>query len=272
MADVWPSLELYMHGGVSFTPYKEQFKKLIGKNIHYLDMYNASEGFFAASAQPGDDGMLLFLDHGIFMEFMPVSEYGKKNPVTVGLNEVELGKNYALVISTNGGLWRYLLGDTIQFTALLPFKIKVSGRLKHYINAFGEEVIVDNTDKAIASASEKTGAVVSDYTAAPVYFSENTNGAHEWLIEFEKEPDNIELFTKELDAALQSINSDYEAKRYKNIALSMPVLHALKKGVFTEWLRSKGKLGGQHKIPRLANERTVIDEILKMNTATFVNK
>lgn len=261
MSEVWASLELFMHGGVSFTPYKEQFRKLIGKDIHYLEMYNASEGFFAASDKPGEEGMLLFLDHGIFMEFMPVSEYGKKDPHTIGLQHVELGKNYAPVISTNGGLWRYLLGDTIQFTSLQPFKIKVSGRLKHYINAFGEEVIVDNTDRAIAIACEKTGAVVNDYTVAPVYFSDSANGAHEWLIEFEKEPAHIETFTKELDTALKSINSDYEAKRYKDMALQIPVLHSLEKGTFTEWLRSKGKLGGQHKVPRLSNDRKYVEEI-----------
>jgi len=272
IVEVWPSLELYMHGGVSFTPYKEQFQKIIGKNINYLDLYNASEGFFAAQDIPGGEGMLLFTDHGIFIEFMPVSEYGKKDPQTISLQDVELGKNYAPVISTNGGLWRYLLGDTIQFTSLKPFRIKVSGRLKHYINAFGEEVIVDNTDKAIAIASEKTGAVVNDYTAAPVYFSDTANGAHEWLIEFEKEPESLETFTKELDAALKNNNSDYEAKRHKDIALGLPIIHSLKKGIFSRWLHSKGKLGGQHKVPRLSNERTLLEEILQMNSATFVNK
>ena len=265
MADVWPSLELYMHGGVSFAPYKEQFRKLIGKNIHYLEMYNASEGFFAASDQPGEEGMLLFLDHGIFMEFMPVSEYGKKEPATIGLEDVELHRNYAIVISTNGGLWRYLPGDTIQFTSLKPFRIKVSGRLKHFMNAFGEEVIVDNTDRAIAIAEEKTGAIVTDYTAAPVYFSDSSNGAHEWLIEFEREPGSLDVFTKELDSALKNINSDYEAKRYKDMALRLPIVHSIKKGTFTEWLRRKGKLGGQHKVPRLSNERTLVEEILTMN-------
>ncbi|MDZ4810490.1 MAG: GH3 auxin-responsive promoter family protein [Bacteroidota bacterium] len=265
IGEVWPSLELYMHGGVSFTPYKEQFQKIIGREINYLDMYNASEGFFAAQEKPGDNGMLLFSDHGIFYEFMPVSEYGKKEPKTIGLQEVEVGKNYAPVISTNGGLWRYLLGDTIQFTELKPFRIKVSGRLKHYMNAFGEEVIVDNADKAIAMAGEKTGAVVNDYTAAPVYFSETSNGAHEWLIEFEKEPSSLELFTTELDTALKNINSDYEAKRHKSIALGLPVIHALKKGTFNEWLRSKGKLGGQHKVPRLSNERILLEEIIFFN-------
>jgi GH3 auxin-responsive promoter len=262
IAEVWPSLELYMHGGVSFIPYKEQFQKLIGKKINYLDLYNASEGFFAAQDVPEDEGMLLFVDHGIFMEFMPVSEYGKENPQTIGLQDVELGKNYALVISTNCGLWRYLLGDTIQFTSLKPFRIKVSGRLKHYMNAFGEEVIVDNSDHAITIACEKTGAVVNDYTAAPVYFSDASNGAHEWLIEFDKEPESLEAFTNELDTALKNINSDYEAKRHKSIALRLPLVHVLRKGTFAEWLRSKGKLGGQHKVPRLSNERKFLEEIL----------
>ncbi len=262
LAEVWPNFELYLHGGVSFTPYREQFRKLIGKDIYYLDLYNASEGFFAAQDDPTDDGMLLFLDYGIFYEFMPVEEYGKESPLTIGLDKVELNKNYALVISTNGGLWRYLVGDTVQFTSRDPFKIRVSGRLKHYINAFGEEIIVDNSDKAIAIASEKTNAVVNDYTAAPVYFSENSNGAHEWLIEFEKEPASINEFTYELDCALKSVNSDYEAKRYKDIALRIPLVKALKKGIFTEWLRRKGKLGGQNKVPRLCNDRKYVDELL----------
>jgi len=265
IAEVWPTLELYMHGGVSFTPYREQFQKLIGKKINYLESYNASEGFFAAQDNPSEDGMLLFVDHGIYMEFMPVEEHGKDKPKTLGLSEVQIGKNYALIISTNGGLWRYLLGDTIQFTSLNPFRIKVTGRLKHYINAFGEELIVDNTDKAIAIASQKTSAIVTDYTAAPVYFSDQSNGAHEWLIEFEKPPDSIENFTDELDNALKQINSDYEAKRYKDIALRKPLLQILKKGVFASWLKSKGKLGGQHKVPRLSNEREYLEEILQFN-------
>jgi hypothetical protein len=263
MNEVWPSLELYMHGGVSFTPYKEQFDKLIGKKVNYLEMYNASEGFIAAQENPGDDGMLLFVDHGIFMEFMPVSEYKKDDPQTIGLQDVELEKNYAPVISSNSGLWRYLLGDTIQFTSLDPFRVKVTGRLKHFINAFGEEVIVDNTDKAIAIASQKTGAIVNEYTAAPVYFSDESNGAHEWLIEFEKLPDDPGHFADELDIALKNTNSDYEAKRYKNIALSKPVIHIIEKGLFNQWLKSKGKLGGQHKVPRLSNERNYVEEILK---------
>ncbi|MGN6193316.1 MAG: GH3 auxin-responsive promoter family protein [Ginsengibacter sp.] len=261
LKEVWPNLELYMHGGVSFVPYHDQINKLIGSPINYLEMYNASEGFFAAQNMPDDEGLLLYTDHGIFYEFLPVEEYGKSNE-TIGLKEVELNKNYAPVISTNGGLWRYLLGDTIEFTSLRPFKIKVTGRLKHFMNAFGEEVIVDNADKAIAIASEKTNSIVKDYTAAPVFFSENNNGAHEWLIEFETVPNDLKRFTFELDEALKSVNSDYEAKRYKNIALRLPIIHSLQKNTFDHWLKSKGKLGGQHKVPRLSNERKMIEEIL----------
>lgn len=264
IAEVWPNLELYINGGVSFVPYREQFDKIIGKKINYLEIYNASEGFIAGQVSPEDDGLLLFTDHGIFYEFMPVEEYGNKIPNTVGLKDVVLGKNYALVISTTGGLWRYLIGDTVQFTSLNPYKIRVSGRLKHYMNAFGEEVIVDNSDKAIAIAAEKTNAVINDYTAAPVYFSDDNNGAHEWLIEFDKSPVDMASFAHELDVALKDINSDYEAKRHKDIALRPPLVHALKKGTFTKWLHSKGKLGGQHKVPRLSNERTIIEEILAL--------
>ena len=271
LKEVWPNLELYGHGGVSFTPYRDQFKKLIGPGVTYLDIYNASEGFFAAQNDPEQDGMLLFLAHGIFYEFMPVEEYGNADPKTIGLGEVEIGKNYALVISTNGGLWRYLVGDTIQFCSLYPFRIKVSGRLKQYINAFGEEVIADNADKAIAIACEKTGLVVIDYTAAPVYFGDDTKGAHEWLIEFDQAPDNVDSFAFELDCALKTLNSDYEAKRYKDIALVMPIVHALEKHVFHEWLRSKGKLGGQHKVPRLSNDRKYVEEIFQIIAETKSN-
>ena len=264
LKEVWPNLELYMHGGVSFTPYREQINKLIGAPINYLEIYNASEGFFAAQNMPDDDNLLLFTDHGIFYEFMPVDQYKKLNPKTVGLNQVELHKNYALVISTNGGLWRYLIGDTVQFTSLRPYKIKITGRLKHYMNAFGEEVIIDNADKAIAIASSKTGAIVKDYTAAPVFFSEHNNGAHEWLIEFETPPLDLNLFTLELDEALKAVNSDYEAKRHKNIALRLPVVYSLEKETFNKWLKNKGKLGGQHKVPRLSNDRKMVEEILSM--------
>lgn len=263
--EVWPNLELYINGGVSFIPYREQFEAIIGTPINYLEIYNASEGFIAAQEKPEDEGMTLFTEHGIFYEFLPVEEYGKPNPETVGLDKVQLHKNYALVISTTGGLWRYLLGDTIKFTSLNPYKILITGRLKHYINAFGEEVIVDNTDKAIAIASQKTNAVVSDYTAAPVYFTQNNNGAHEWLIEFECEPIDIKVFTVELDAALKSLNSDYEAKRHKDIALGMPKVRILPKGSFTLWLKSKNKMGGQHKVPRLSNDRKILEDILQLN-------
>ncbi len=267
LKEVWPNLELYIHGGVSFVPYKEQFKKLIGEGCSYLEMYNASEGFFAAQDTPDEEGMLLFVDNGIFYEFMPIEEYGKEQPTTIGLDKVETGKNYALVITTNGGLWRYLIGDTIQFTSTYPFKIKVSGRIKQYINAFGEEIISDNADQAIAKAVEQTGLSVNDYSAAPVYFGDNNKGAHEWLIEFETTPVNTIAFANHLDAALKSLNSDYEAKRYKDIALSAPIVRALEKGTFNKWLKQKGKLGGQHKVPRLCNERKYIDEILSMISA-----
>ncbi len=266
--EVWPGLELYMHGGVSFVPYRRQLEKLIGAPIDYLEMYNASEGFFAAQDNVDAEGMLLMCDHGIFYEFMPMEEWGKAAPHTLQLNEVEPYKNYAPVITTNGGLWRYLVGDTVQFTSIYPFRIKVSGRLKHYINAFGEELIIDNTDKAIANACCKTGALVADYTAAPIYFSDNNNGAHEWLIEFENCPEDMQQFAYELDAALKSINSDYEAKRYKDIALRMPIIQSLPKNTFTNWLQSKGKLGGQHKVPRLSNERNLLDEIKEFARST----
>jgi len=262
LKEVWPSLELYIHGGVSFTPYKEQFQKLIGPGCIYLEMYNASEGFFAAQDDPNAEGMRLFLDHGIFYEFMPTEEYGKENPRTIGLDKVELDKNYALVISTNGGLWRYLVGDTVKFTSLAPFRIVVTGRLKQFINAFGEEVMVDNTDKAIAAAAASTGLVVKDYTAAPIYFGDKNQGAHEWLIEFEDKPENLSAFTTALDQNLKLVNSDYEAKRYKDIALGLPKVTALPEGLFHTWLKNKGKLGGQHKVPRLSNDRRYIDELL----------
>lgn len=262
--EVWPNLELYINGGVSFVPYREQFEKIIGAPINYLEIYNASEGFFAAQEKPDDDGMTLFTEHGVFYEFMPAEEYNKKNPETVGLDKVEVNKNYALVISTTGGLWRYLIGDTIKFTSINPYRIKVTGRIKHYMNAFGEEIIVDNADQAIAAAAIKTKAVVLDYTAAPIYFSDQRNGAHEWLVEFEQTPDTLDNFVAALDQELKNINSDYEAKRFKDIALGLPTVRALQKGTFNRWLQSKNKLGGQHKIPRLSNERTIVEEVLAL--------
>jgi len=263
MKEVWPSLEMYFHGGVSFHPYKEQFKKLIGEDIHYLEMYNASEGFFAAQDIPGSEGMLLYLDHGIFFEFMPIEEYGKDDPRTIGLKDVELGQQYAPVISTNGGLWRYLIGDTIEFTTIQPYRVKVVGRLKLFINAFGEELIIDNAERAMAEACRATQSAVVDYTAGPVYFSDEGNGAHEWLIEFEKEPADLNAFTEILDNNLKTLNSDYEAKRHKNIALGMPIVHSLSQGSFSQWLKHKNKLGGQHKVPRLSNDRIILEEILQ---------
>ncbi|MEJ7610675.1 MAG: GH3 auxin-responsive promoter family protein [Ferruginibacter sp.] len=266
--EIWPNLELYINGGVSFVPYKKQFEELIGKPVNFLEIYNASEGFIAGQEKPGDEGMMLFTEHGIFYEFLPIEEYKKANPKTLGLTHVELQKNYAIVISTTGGLWRYIMGDTVEFTSLNPYKIKITGRLKHYMNAFGEEVIVDNADKAIAAAALRTNAVVKDYTAAPVFFTSQSNGAHEWLIEFDKAPENLDIFTKVLDDVLKEVNSDYEAKRHKSIALRMPLVHSLVPGTFTNWLRTKGKVGGQHKVPRLSNERKIVEEILLLNKIT----
>jgi hypothetical protein len=263
LLEVWPNLELYIHGGVNFTPYRRQFEQFVpSTNMSYRETYNASEGFFAAQDREDEEGMLLFLNHGIFYEFMPMEEYGKENPRTLTLKEVEPYKNYAIVISTNGGLWRYLVGDTIQFTTIDPYRIKVTGRLKHFINAFGEELIVDNADNAIAIACAETGAVVVDYSAAPVYMTGESNGAHEWIIEFERLPVPLERFTCLLDKSLQAINSDYEAKRHKDIALRMPIVHQMPKDGFKRWLKDKGKLGGQHKVPRLCNERKYLEEML----------
>jgi hypothetical protein len=261
--EVWPNLELYIHGGVSFKPYKQQFLQYIpSPKMHYIETYNASEGFFAAQDMIAEDGMLLFLNHGIFYEFIPMDEFGKDNPQVITLKEVKLNTNYAIVISTNTGLWRYVIGDTVQFTSRTPFRIKVTGRTTFYLNAFGEEVIVDNADFAIAKACEITGAIVNDYSAAPVYMTGESNGTHEWIIEFESLPCPLDIFAKEMDNALKSINSDYEAKRYKNIALRMPIVHIMPQGGFSAWLKEKNKLGGQHKIPRLSNERRIIEEML----------
>jgi hypothetical protein len=268
LIEVWPNLELFIHGAVSFVPYKEQFHYLIPKpSFNYLDTYNASEGFFAIQDRLNEDDLLLMLDYGVFYEFMPLDEYGKENPKTLSLDQVEVNKNYALVISTNAGLWRYIIGDTIKFTTLNPYRIRITGRTKLFVNAFGEEVIIENTDAAISIACEKTGAMVKDYTVAPVYFSDKSNGAHEWLIEFEKSPPNPDYFYELLDTALKSLNSDYEAKRYKDMALRFPIIHPLPQGTFYRWMKSKGKLGGQHKVPRLSNDRTVLDEIYE-----FINK
>jgi len=263
LLDVWPNLELFIHGGVSFNPYRDQFKSFIPSgSMNYLETYNASEGFFGIQDDPESDDMLLMLDYGIFYEFIPLENIDDEHPPVLTVKEVELNRNYAIVISTNSGLWRYIIGDTVYFTSLYPHKIKISGRTRHFMNAFGEEVMVDNTDKALMIACNKTGARVYEYTAAPVYMNSEAKGCHEWLIEFEKQPDNLQKFTTELDSALKSINSDYEAKRYKNFALEMPRVHDLKKGSFYKWFQKKGKLGGQNKMPRLSNERKYVEELL----------
>jgi hypothetical protein len=263
--DIWPNLELFMHGGVSFKPYREQFKKLIpSEGMNYLETYNASEGFFGIQDRLGHDDMLLMLDYGIFYEFMPMSEYGKPHPKTIDLKDVQLGENYAIVISTNGGLWRYLVGDTIKFTSTSPYRIQVSGRTKHYINAFGEELMVENADIAMQHAAELTNAQVTDYTAAPVFMSEKSSGAHEWLIEFERLPGNIEEFIHHLDTKLREINSDYDAKRAFDFILKKPIVQALSSGTFYNWLKRKDKLGGQNKVPRLCNDRRYVEEVLNL--------
>ncbi len=262
--DVWPNLELFWHGGVSFKPYRDQFKRLIPSNqMNYVETYNASEGFFGIQDRLNSEDLLLMLDYGIYYEFMPMTEYGKANPKTIGLKEVEIGENYAMVISTNGGLWRYLIGDTVRFTSKYPFRIQVSGRTKHYINAFGEELMVDNADDAIRHASMGTGALVADYTAAPVFMSEDATGAHEWLIEFDQHPTDIELFRSLLDEKLKQVNSDYEAKRAFDFVLQKPIVMVLPKGTFYNWLKEKDKLGGQHKVPRLCNDRKYVDDVIQ---------
>ena len=265
LLDVWPNLELYVHGAVNFAPYKEQFQQLIpSKNFNYLETYNASEGFFAIQDQSNSNELLLMLDYGIFYEFIPMEEHNSDNPKTLTIGEVELNTNYAVVISTNAGLWRYKVGDTIMFTSLSPYRLVITGRTKHFINAFGEEVIIDNAEKAIEKACRETGAKIREYTAAPIYFSKDENGAHEWLIEFEVGPDSIENFTTVLDHTLKSVNSDYEAKRHKDIALRLLIVRNMPQGTFYNWLKHKGKLGGQHKVPRLCNNRQYVDEIIGM--------
>jgi hypothetical protein len=265
LLEIWPNLELFTHGGVSFGPYRKQFEKIIPSDkMNYLETYNASEGFFAIQDNPETDDMLLMLDYGIFYEFVPIEDIHLDTPRAYLLDEVEIGKNYAMIITTNAGLWRYMIGDTVKFTSKYPFKIKISGRTKHYINAFGEEVIIDNAEKALSIACEKTGALISEYTAAPVYMDDNQKARHEWLIEFTKEPENIDYFINLMDNALMSVNSDYEAKRYKNITLDIPIVHSARKGTFHKWLEKKEKLGGQNKVPRLSNSREYLNELLEI--------
>ena len=266
LEEVWPNIEVFFHGGIAFTPYREQYKKLITKSsMHYMETYNASEGFFGIQNDLSDPAMLLMLDYGVFYEFIPMDEYGSDNPTVVPLAGVEVGKNYAMVISTSCGLWRYVIGDTVSFTSKNPYKFVITGRTKYFINAFGEEVIMDNAEKSLDAACKQTGAEVLEYTAAPVFMDDKARCRHQWPIEFSKEPADMNEFAYLLAAKLQSINSDYEAKRFQDITLQQLEVVKAKPGLFSEWLKKKGKLGGQHKIPRLSNSRKNIDELLEMN-------
>jgi len=271
LLDVWPNLEVFFHGGISFTPYREQFKKLIaGDQMNYMETYNASEGFFGIQDDPLRSDMLLMLDYGIFYEFIPADKIGSDDPPVYTIAEVETGKNYAIIISTNSGLWRYMIGDTVVFTSLNPFRIRISGRTKHFINVFGEEVIIDNADKAIESACKATGAVISEYTAGPVFMNTVTKGSHEWIIEFEKVPSDLTMFTDILDNTLKSINSDYEAKRFRDLNLDLPVVRLVPAGTFNKWLKTKNKLGGQNKVPRLSNSREYIEDLYRIAGINFL--
>ena len=263
--EIWPNLEWFAHGAVAFDPYRDLFKQLIpSAGMNYQEVYNASEGFFGIQDEPGRNDMLLMLDYGIFYEFIPMENWDDENPKTLTLEEIELGKNYAVIISTNAGLWRYNLGDTVKFTSINPFRIKISGRTKHFINAFGEELVIENADAAITYACHETGAILNNYTAAPIYFGKGNNGGHEWLIEFEKDPSDFTAFCRLLDQKLKEVNSDYEAKRYQDIALSPPKVHHVEKGTFYNWMLKRNKIGGQHKVPRLSNTREYVDDILVM--------
>ena len=264
--DVWPNLEVFFHGGIAFTPYRQQYQQLItSPGMHYMETYNASEGFFGIQNDPTDHSMLLMLDYGVFYEFMPMDEFGTDNPTVVPLSGVEVGRNYAMLISTSCGLWRYLIGDTVQFTSVRPYKFVITGRTKYFINAFGEELIMGNAEKGLAYACEQTGAQVSEYTAAPVYMDARAKCRHQWLIEFSRQPDDLERFAHLLDQRLQQLNSDYEAKRFHDITLQHLEVIEARQGLFNDWLKAKGKLGGQHKVPRLSNSRKNIDELLDMN-------
>lgn len=264
--EVWPNLEVFTHGGVKFDPYREQYEKIIpSQQMHYMETYNASEGFFGIQDDPDKKDMLLMLDYGIYYEFIPMDEFHNSYPAIVSLKEVEIGINYALVITTNGGLWRYVIGDTIKFTSRVPFKFVITGRTKHFINAFGEEVIIDNAEKAFKIACERTGAIISEYTGGPIYMKDKQKGAHEWIIEFEKLPNDLDHFISLFDGALKTINSDYEAKRHKSLSLEMPHVVIARKRLFYEWMKLRGKVGGQNKIPRLSNDRQYLNELIELN-------
>ena len=266
LAEVWPNLEIFFHGGVAFTPYREQYKQIIRSDkMHYMETYNASEGFFGIQSDLADPAMLLMIDYGVFYEFIPMDEFDSPHPHIVPLVDVELNKNYAMVISTACGLWRYIIGDTVKFVSKDPYKFIITGRTKHFINAFGEELMVDNAEQGLAVACRETGAQVADYTAAPVFMDAEAKCRHQWLIEFAVEPDSLEKFAQVLDNALQAINSDYEAKRHKNITLQPLEIVKARPHLFHDWLKAKGKLGGQHKVPRLSNVRDYIDELISMN-------
>ncbi|NOS90985.1 MAG: GH3 auxin-responsive promoter family protein [Cyclobacteriaceae bacterium] len=263
--EVWPNLEVFFHGAVAFKPYKNLFKSLIPSDrMKYWETYNASEGFFGIQDQKDSEDLLLMLDYGVFYEFIPMEELDKEYPDAIALQDVELGKNYAMVITTNAGLWRYNIGDTIKFTSKSPYRIRISGRTKHFINAFGEEVIIENAETAITAACEQTGAVIDNFTAAPIYLEKSKRGGHEWIIEFKIQPSDLSIFSHILDNTLRKVNSDYDAKRAHDIALVAPIVHSVANGTFYNWMKRRGKLGGQNKVPRLSNTREFIDEILAM--------
>lgn len=264
--DIWPGLEVYFHGGVNFDPYIDQYRKLLPKDdFRYYEIYNASEGFFAIQDQNNSKDLLLMLDYGIFYEFIPMDTYGSEQEQVIPLREVEMGKNYAIVITTNGGLWRYKVGDTVRFTSVSPYRIRVSGRTKHHINVFGEELIVENADAALRKTAGLTHSEILDYTAGPIFMKGTEKGAHEWIIEFKSPPENFDHFSAVLDQSLQEVNSDYEAKRFNNTTLNAPKVHSARANLFYDWLKAHGKLGGQHKVPRLSNSRDFLEELLKMN-------
>ncbi len=266
ISEIWPEFELFIHGGVSFEPYRNIFKKILPPGTRYLETYNASEGFFALQDDLDRDDLLLMLDIGIFYEFIPADNIFDDHQEVFTVKNVKTDVNYAVIITTNSGLWRYMIGDTVRFTSLKPHKIKITGRIRHFINAFGEELIIENAEEALKKTIEKTHAQIREFTAAPVYISDKNTGAHEWLIEFEQLPDNLIRFAEILDEELKKVNSDYASKRYKDLTLRMPIIHTAKKGLFYDWLKEKNKLGGQNKIPRLANNRIYIDELLKLNS------
>lgn len=266
LSEVWPNLEVFFHGGVAFTPYRQQYQRLIpSSKMHYMETYNASEGFFGLQDDPNDLSMSLMIDYGVFFEFIPMDELESPSPTVVPLWGVEKGRNYAMVISTSSGLWRYMIGDTVKFTSINPYKFIITGRTKFFINAFGEELIVDNAEKGLQKACQETGAIVREYTGAPIFMDDKGKCRHQWLIEFDREPEDLEQFARIYDEALQQINSDYEAKRYKDITLQPLQIVKARPHLFDDWLKSKGKLGGQHKVPRLSNQRQFIDEMLQLN-------